>query len=154
MFDVETRLYRHRELFETPIDEHKFFPPDLRRERASQLLSDGQVQVASCCAELTIKTRKLKSPDGPVYRQITYRDWHVSGAVGECADVQAVINDTGSMIFGRCTCPFFDANLLQQGPCEHILALSQASANLRVEESTSTAASPPEPSAETDDDDE
>ncbi|MEZ6090462.1 MAG: SWIM zinc finger family protein [Pirellulaceae bacterium] len=154
MFDVETRRYRHRELFETPIDEEKYFPPDLRRELASQLLRDGRVRVDSCCAELTVKTRKLKSPEGPVFRQITYRDWHVSGAVGQCAEVQTVINDTGSIIFGRCTCPFFDANLLQQGPCEHILALFQASADLRVEEPTSTAASPPVPTEETDDDQE
>ena len=30
MFDVETRRYRHRELFEQPADELKYFPPDLR----------------------------------------------------------------------------------------------------------------------------
>ena len=32
MFDVESRRYRHRELFEQPADEVKYFPPDLRRE--------------------------------------------------------------------------------------------------------------------------
>ena len=80
---------------------------------------------------------QLKTPDGPVQRQITYRDWHIVGAVGEISEVQVVVNDSGSIIFGRCSCPFFDANLMQQGPCEHILALYQASAQNRVDRPTS-----------------
>jgi hypothetical protein len=98
--------------------------------------------VETCCTEETTKTRRLKTPDGPVYRQISYRDWHVCGAVGEIPDVQLVVNDGGNIIFGRCTCPFFDANLMQQGPCEHILALFQASAEKRVDQPTSVAAVP------------
>lgn len=137
MFDVETRRYRHRELFEEPADEAKYFPPDLRHELAIMLLREGRVKIASCCAQETTKSRRLKTPDGPVERQITYRDWHVSGAVGEISEVEVVVNDSGSIVFGRCSCPFFDANLLQQGPCEHILALFQASAERRVDGQTS-----------------
>lgn len=137
MFDVETRRYRHRELFEVPADEAKYFPPDLRRELAVRLLLEGRVKITSCCAQETTKTRQLKTPDGPVERQITYRDWHVAGSVGEISEVEVVVNDSGSIIFGRCSCPFFDANLLQQGPCEHILALFRASAERRVDGQTS-----------------
>lgn len=140
MFDVESRRYRHRELFEQPIDEAKYFPPDERRERAAALISEGKVKIETCCVEETTKQRRLKTPDGPVVRQITYRDWHVAGRAGECADVQVVVNDTGSIIFGRCTCPFFDENLMNKGPCEHILALFQASAGQRVDKPTSVAA--------------
>lgn len=143
MFDVESRRYRHRELFEQPIDESRYFPPDLRRELAARFLTEKRVRIDSCCTQETVKTRKLKTPDGPVHRQVTFRDWHVTGAVGECPEVQAVINDTGNIIFGRCSCPFFDANLLQQGPCEHILALFQASTEQRIERPTSVAAEPP-----------
>jgi hypothetical protein len=143
MFDVESRQYRHRELFEQTIDESKYFPPDLRRELAAKFINQNQVRIESCFTQETVKTRRLKMPEGSVHRQISYRDWHVAGAVGECPEVQAVINDTGSIIFGRCSCPFFEANLLQQGPCEHILALYQASGELRVEKPTSIAAAAP-----------
>ncbi len=137
MFDVETRRYRHRELFEQPADELKYFPPDLRRELAAKLNAQNCVRVETCCTQETTKIRQLKTPDGPVQRQITYRDWHIVGAVGEISEVQVVVNDSGSIIFGRCSCPFFDANLMQQGPCEHILALYQASAQNRVDRPTS-----------------
>jgi predicted ArsR family transcriptional regulator len=140
MFDLETRRYRHRELFEQPADEAKFFPPDLRRESAARLIADGQVKVDTCCAQETTKVQRLKTPDGPIERKVTYRDWHVNGAVADNPEVQVVVNDNGSIIFGRCTCPFFQTNLMNQGPCEHILALFQASATQRVDRPTSVAA--------------
>ena len=37
--------------------------------------------------------------------------------------VEIVVNDLGSIIFGRCTCPHFAEHLLSRGPCEHMLAL-------------------------------
>jgi hypothetical protein len=140
MFDVETRRYRHRELFEQPAAEEKYFPPDLRRELASRLAREDRVRVQTCCTQESTKTRRLKTPDGPVDRQITYRDWHIHGEVGGFSDVQVVVNDSGSIIFGRCSCPFFETNLMNQGPCEHILALYQASAGRRVDQPTSVAA--------------
>jgi hypothetical protein len=144
MFDVESRRYRHRELFEQPIDELKYFPPDLRRERAAILRAEDRVQVESCFTRETTKVRRLKTPDGPVDREITYRDWHVTGRAGDVRDVQVVVDDSGRIIFGRCSCPFFDANLMQQGPCEHILALFQASAERRIDQRTSVPVREPE----------
>ncbi len=140
MFDVESRRYRHRELFEQPIDEKRYFPPDLRRELADRLVAEDRVHVKSCQAEDTVKQRRLKTPDGPVTRQVVYRDWRVLGTVAEFPDVQVVVNDAGSIIFGRCGCPFFEANLMNQGPCEHILALFRASADGRVDQATSVSA--------------
>jgi hypothetical protein len=142
MFDVTSRRFRHRELFEQPADETKFFPPDLRREAAAKHIQGGLVHVQSCYTQETSKTQRLKTPDGPVDRQITYRDWHISGNVANIQEVHVMVNDNGSIIYGRCSCPFFDANLLNQGPCEHILALFLASANQRVDRPTSTAADP------------
>lgn len=143
MFDVESRRYRFRDLFELPADELKYFPPDRRRELAERLIAEGRVRVETCSTSETTKTRRLKTPDGPVRRQITYRDWHIRGAVGEILEVEVVVNDSGSIILGRCSCPFFDANLMRQGPCEHILALFQATASQRVDQPTSVPATDP-----------
>lgn len=140
MFDVEARDYRSRELFETPADEEEFFPPDLRRERAAKMMSDGQVIVHSCQVEENTKVKRLKTPEGPITREIVYRDWRVSGEAGDEKAVEVVINDSGRIIFGRCSCDFFQEHLMNQGPCEHILALFKASAEQRVDGASSNAA--------------
>jgi predicted nucleic acid-binding Zn finger protein len=59
----------------------------------------------------------------------------VKGTVGELPEdsTEIVVNDSGRIIFGRCACPFFEENLLNQGPCEHMLALFRASESSRVE---------------------
>ncbi|MBI1247869.1 MarR family transcriptional regulator [bacterium] len=138
MFDVEARDYRSRELFETPADEAKFFPPDLRRELAAKMLADSQVSVKSCDAEETTKVKRLKTPDGPITRSVIYRDWRIQGRAGDADSVEVVVNDTGRIIFGRCSCDFFREHLMNQGPCEHMLALFQATADKRVESATSS----------------
>jgi hypothetical protein len=140
MFDVESRRYRHRELFETPADEAHYFPPDRRRELAASLLESGSVAVTSCVVEETTKTKKLKTPDGRITRTITYRNWRVIGRAGTEGQVEIVIDDNGRMIFGRCTCPFFAEHLMNQGPCEHMIALFEASAPQRTDTATSAPA--------------
>ena len=137
MFDVQTRRYRHRELFEEAADESTFFPPDRRRELASQLLADSRVGIQSCTAEETTKTARLKTPEGKVTREITLRDWRVIGAAGDMDPVEVVVDDSGRIIFGRCGCSFFREHLMNHGPCEHILALFQASDSRRADNSTS-----------------
>jgi len=156
MFDVETRRYRHRELFEMPADESTYFPPDRRQELASLLLSEGRVRVASCVVEETKKVRSFRDPNSgeakqKVVREITYRDWRIVGAAGDREPVEIVVNDTGRIIFGRCSCPHFAEHLMNQGPCEHMLALFKASDEMRVDRPTSapvagpTATPPKEP---------
>jgi hypothetical protein len=51
--------------------------------------------------------------------------------------VEIVVNDTGRIIFGRCTCPHFGEHLMNQGPCEHMLALFKASDGLRADRPSS-----------------
>ncbi|MCA9199395.1 MAG: hypothetical protein KDA87_17740 [Planctomycetales bacterium] len=140
MFDVETRRYRHRELFETAADEATLFPPDIRREKATAFQTQGAVKITSCVPEETKKRIRLKSPDGPQHREVTYRDWRIFGNVDICSDVEVVVNDSGRIIFGRCCCDFFQQNLMNIGPCEHILALFQASDALRTDQASSTTA--------------
>jgi hypothetical protein len=141
MYDVETRRYRHRELFETAADEALYFPPDRRRELAEEILSSGRVQVANCAVEETNKVRKFRMPTTgelmeQVAREITYRDWRVTGTADD-ASTEIVINDSGRIIFGRCSCAFFDENLMNKGPCEHMLALFKASESMRTDSPTS-----------------
>lgn len=147
MFDVETRGFRHRELFEQPIDEKKFFPPDERPERARKFIAERSVRVGVCQMEETRKVKNLKSLEGRLTREIVYRDWRVVGAVGDQAKVEIVVNDTGRIIFGSCGCRFFQEHTLSKGPCEHMIALFGASADLRKDLPTSAAASavPPKP---------
>jgi hypothetical protein len=140
IFDVESRDFRNRQLFEEPVDEAKMFPPDERIERARALIAANAVPFARCEPEETRKTKKLKTPDGPVTREVVYRDWRVSGNVG-AEKTEIVVGDSGRIIFGTCTCQFFQDNLLGKGPCEHMIALFKASADGRKDLPTSVPAS-------------
>jgi hypothetical protein len=144
VYDVESRQFRHRELFEAPIDEARLYPPDVRRERIQELLENNLVTVRSAQPRETVKTKRLKTPDGPVSRQVIYRDWQVTGSAGDQNSVELVVNDEGRLLFGTCACAFFKDNLLNKGPCEHLAALLAASAPSRKDQPTSNAA----PSAE------
>ncbi len=141
IFDVESRDFRHRELFEEPIDEAKLFPPDERLERAKALLASNSVPFARCEPQETRKTRNFKNPnDGSkITREVIYRDWRVSGNVAS-EKTEIVVGDAGRIIFGTCSCAFFQENLLGRGPCEHMIALFRASADGRKDLPTSAPA--------------
>jgi hypothetical protein len=148
MFDVEARDYRHRELFETPADEAVYFPPDRRREMADAFIAKGEVQVLSCNAEETRKVRSYRDPmtgeaKSKIVREIVYRDWRVIGEVAGEKPVEIAVNDEGRIIFGRCSCAYFAEHLMNQGPCEHMLALFKASDQQRVDQPTSVPAAAP-----------
>lgn len=142
MFDAESREFRHRELFDQPIDEAKFFPPDDRLERARALVAQRAIPFARCEPQETRKTRQLRTPNGPVTREIVYRDWRVTGGVGS-EKTELVVNDTGRILFGTCTCAHFQEHLLGRGPCEHMLALYLASADGRKDLPTSNPTTSP-----------
>ena len=138
VYDVQRREFRHRESFDTPLDEEKLFPPDPRREKSRELIAAGQVRVESCKVQETRKTQKIKTPEGERTREIFYRDWTVTGRVQETLPVEIVVKDTGQIIFGRCACDFFQEHLLNQGPCEHMIALSKLSEKTRKDLPTTT----------------
>jgi hypothetical protein len=131
IFDVESREFRHRELFNTPIDFAEVYPPDKRRENAKSHIAANQVTIVGSQIRETRKKRKLKTPDGPCYRELVFQDWVVQGRVAGQGDVEVVLNDEDRVIFGRCSCEFFKDNLLNQGPCEHLLALFLVAQPLR-----------------------
>jgi len=140
VYDVEARRFRHRELFESPVDEATLYPPDVRRERVQEFLAQGRVNVKAAVPRETVKTKKLKTPRGPVTRQVIYRDWQISGSAADQESVEIVVNDEGRLLFGTCACSFFKDNLLNKGPCEHLAALLAASTPFRTDQPTSRAA--------------
>ncbi len=48
IYDVERRHFRHRELFEQPIDEARLYPPDERRLAAERMVGSCQVKPEAC----------------------------------------------------------------------------------------------------------
>jgi hypothetical protein len=130
-YDLEARRYRHRQLFADPIPESQLYPPDPSRRQALEWLAAGRVRVDKCQSEENRKTRKLQTPDGPVTREIIYRDWRIQGAVNDQPAVDLVLNDTGRILFGTCGCTAFREHRLTRGPCAHLIALLQASESLR-----------------------
>ena len=141
IFDVESRAFRHRELFEKPIDETKLFPPDLRTERAEDLVANGKVKIITCEPQETRKIKKFKTIEGAVTREVVYRDWRVTSEVGEQKNTEIVVGDSGRILFGVCGCSFFQENLLNKGPCEHMIALFRVSEPLRKDLPSSSPAS-------------
>lgn len=137
IYDLERRCFRHRELFDQPIDEARLYPPDERVEAARAHLQQQEVAVAACTPRETRKRKRLPSPDGVQEREVVYRDWQVDGRVGGEAAVHIVVDDRGTIIFGRCGCPWFQQHLLARGPCQHMLALLESSAERRVDLPTS-----------------
>lgn len=130
MYDVEARQWRHRELFDPPVDTAKYFPPDPRREEARALL--GAVKLDEPVAEEQRKTRRYRDPQtGEMKeRELVFRQWRVNGeAGGQRAEI--VVSAEERIIFGTCGCAFFKDNLMNRGPCAHMLALYQASAAAR-----------------------
>jgi hypothetical protein len=152
IYDVESRAYRHRELFAKPIDLAKVYPPDQRREAAERFAAQREVQIVSAAPRETRKRKRLKTPEGPVYREVILRDWVVQGQVANQSDVELVLNDEDRLIFGRCGCVFFRENILGQGPCEHLLALllvaqpqrKDAASSIEMEKEAFEAARPDE----------
>jgi len=56
------------------------FPPDERLEpRPKALIAGNAIPFARAKPQETRKTKKLKTPDGPITREIVYRDWRVTG---------------------------------------------------------------------------
>jgi hypothetical protein len=133
MFDVESRDWRHRELFSPPIDTDKMFPPDPRVEAATALLSqpDG-VRVDNVNAEEQEKLRVFRHPSTgeKVERKVVYRQWRISGQSGDQTP-ELVVNDEDRIIFGSCGCAWFREHLMNKGPCEHMVALFRASEGAR-----------------------
>lgn len=124
IYDVRARDFRHRELFAEPIDPDAFYPPDPRKAASVAHVERGRVKIEN--VEIRRK-EKIGAPAQPGGEPVVtvFESRVVQGDVAGCT-THVVIQDTGRIIFGRCTCEFFDENLMNKGPCEHMLALRLA----------------------------
>jgi len=71
---------------------------------------------------------------------VIYRNWRAFGTVGGEA-VEVALSETGRLMFGKCGCRFFADNLLNLGPCAHMLALLEASEEMRRDGTSSVESS-------------
>jgi hypothetical protein len=107
IWDLNKGVYRARELSREPLPLDKLRFANEREERATRFLEAGAVNV----------TARPSSVDGSL---------ELSGAVKEGAKVLRPtlrLDGDQRMVFGECTCNFFQQNQLFKGPCEHLLAL-------------------------------
>lgn len=117
MVDPVSGRYRLRELFSESLDIRALFAPDPRLAAGERFVAAGQVLL-----------RDMTAPeDDPKGRHearasATVRD----DAANANYEVSVALDDTGRLRFARCECPFFQANLMARGPCEHILAATLA----------------------------
>jgi predicted nucleic acid-binding Zn finger protein len=104
MFDMTGGTYRLRELV-PELDSESIFASDPRLLRAQQLIAENKVE--------------LKDSNTGAYSEI-----RLESLVHDSVDyhVSISIDRSGRLRYGRCECPFFQANMLMKGPCEHMLA--------------------------------
>lgn len=131
MYDVESRRWRHRELFNPPVDTAKFYPPDPRREEAETLIAGGATNITAI-EEQQRKVRRFYDPNtgNKIERELVFRQWRIQG---DCGGQHATIVVTAEerIIFGQCSCAFFKDHLMSHGPCAHMLALFQLTGTRR-----------------------
>lgn len=113
MYDPVTRRYRSRELFAETLDFDSILAPDPRIVRARAL-----------AAEVTIREMAAS----PVRRNEVRIVAMVPGDKA-AHDVLVAIDTDARLRFAQCDCDFFKTNIMNLGPCEHILAARFAAEN-------------------------
>lgn len=134
--------YRYRPLFETQPDFDTILPKDERLSASERLSVQGLVALQSLQPRETRRVRKLSSPAGKKLVETVHRDWCAEGSVDGIEGVEIVLDESDHIIFGRCSCRFFAENLLNLGPCEHLLALRSAAQIHRQEPPSSSEVGP------------
>jgi hypothetical protein len=107
IWDLNKGVYRARELSREPLPMDRLRFANEREERATRFLDARAVNV----------TARPSSTDGSL---------ELSGWVKEGEKVLRPtlrLDGDQRMVFGECTCNFFQQNKLFRGPCEHLLAL-------------------------------
>lgn len=110
MFDPTTGFYRLRELFAEPLDTEALFPTASRLRKAQELLDAEAVEL-----------EHIAAPETP---ENWRRETKATGTVEDAGQysITVAVDTEGRLRFGTCECPFFQANIMSRGPCEHILA--------------------------------
>lgn len=111
MAEPASGRYRLRELFAETFDVDQLTAPDPRIAAGRRLLDAGRVTLD------TIFPRD-QHPEG---KPETRANAQVQDD-GMVYHVIVSVDDDGRLRFGRCGCPFFQANIMARGPCQHIMA--------------------------------
>ncbi|MGE8556709.1 MAG: SWIM zinc finger family protein [Chryseobacterium jejuense] len=104
IYDLNSGLYRVRELTQEPLDMKQLRFSSPLEEKADQLISDGKIKI-----EYSVKSDILNIKGTVKENNITYK-------------TEAFIDKDQRLTDGSCQCSFYKANGLRQGPCEHILS--------------------------------
>lgn len=107
IWDLNKNVYRARELSREPLPMEKLRFSNEREEKATRFLEARAVTVQA----------RPSNVEGSL---------ELSGSVKEGSKVlkpSLRLDGDQRMVFGECTCNFFQQNKLFKGPCEHLLAL-------------------------------
>lgn len=117
MFDVARDAYRYRPLTQEKIEPERFAFRNTRERRAHDLLAEkGAVKIAQ---ENRIHGVGLELT-GKVAVTAEKREYRP----------QLLLDDEGRVRKAECTCAFFRKHQLKEGPCEHLVALRLAQAQV------------------------
>jgi hypothetical protein len=107
IWDLNKGVYRARELSREPLPMEKLRFSNEREEKATRFLEARAVVVQG----------RPSNVDGSLELRGTVKD-------GSKVHTPALrLDGDQRMVFGECTCNFFQQNKLFKGPCEHLLAL-------------------------------
>ncbi|MBN1205451.1 MAG: SWIM zinc finger family protein [Myxococcaceae bacterium] len=107
IWDLNKGVYRARELSREPLPMEKLRFSNEREEKAARFLEARAVTVQA----------RPSNGDGSLELRGTVRE-------GSKAHSPALrLDGDQRIVFGECTCNFFQQNKLFKGPCEHLLAL-------------------------------
>jgi SWIM zinc finger len=126
VYEPETGRYRHREMFELPIDIASLEVMDPRAMGARAFVRDGEVSIQA--VERRERRRRGRASSSLRGGQKSKPAWdlEVAGTIGDGVETRVVIRDGGQLAFGLCSCPHFREWMMHRGPCEHMLALVMA----------------------------
>jgi hypothetical protein len=107
IWDLNKNVYRARELSREPLPMEKLRFSNEREEKATRFLEARAVTVQG----------RPSNVDGSLELRGSVKD-------GSKVHTPALrLDGDQRMVFGECTCNFFQQNKLFKGPCEHLLAL-------------------------------
>lgn len=119
MFDVARGVYRYRPLTDDPLAPERFAFRNPRERRAHDLVAEkGAVKIAQ---ENQIHGVGLELT-GKVAVAVEKREYRP----------QLLFDDEGRVRKAECTCTFFRKHQLKEGPCEHLVALRLAHAQVEA----------------------
>ncbi|MFW5740722.1 MAG: SWIM zinc finger family protein [Myxococcota bacterium] len=119
LYEVDTGIFRHRELFSVPLDIASLERLDPQRAAAEAIVRDDGVEVDMCGPD------EEGAGHGPGVREVV-------ATVGQGMRTRIAVRDGGKIVFGACSCPHFRQWMMSRGPCVHMSAVALATEGRRL----------------------